>query len=255
MRTPLLAGNWKLNPGTTAEARTLAAAVAAGCRGLEGREAMVAPPFLTLPVVADAIAGSPVSLGGQNLYWETAGAFTGEVSGPMLIDAGCRYVIIGHSERRQFFAETDYTVAKKVAAADACGLAPILCVGESLAQRDGGETTTLVEKQVRHGIVELPAEGLARLVIAYEPVWAIGTGRTATPEQAQEVHGHIRAILRDVAPADIADSVRILYGGSVKPGNVDELMACPDVDGALVGGASLTADDFLRIVHFQEFRS
>ncbi|HYB99237.1 MAG TPA: triose-phosphate isomerase [Candidatus Limnocylindrales bacterium] len=254
MRKPLLAGNWKLNAGTAAEARALATAVVAGCGAVHDREVMVAPPFVALPAVADVVSGSAVALGAQDLYWEASGAFTGEVSGPMLIDAGCRYVIIGHSERRQFFAETDYTVAKKVAAAHACGLAPILCVGESLAQRDSGETMTLVEKQVRHGIVELPAEGMATLVIAYEPVWAIGTGRTATPEQAQEVHGHIRAILRDVAP-DVADSVRILYGGSVKPGNVDELMACADVDGALVGGASLSADDFLRIVQFQEFPS
>jgi len=217
---------------------------------------VLAPPFVALTTVADAIAeaaaDSPVQIAGQDLYWEKSGAFTGEISGPMLVDAGCRYVLIGHSERRQFFGETDYTVAKKVGAADACGLSPILCVGETLEQRDAGVTMVVIEKQVRRGLVELTTEGLSHLVIAYEPVWAIGTGRTASPDQAQEVHAAIRTVLSDVAPRGVAQSLRILYGGSVKPNNIDELMACPDVDGALVGGASLQADDFLRIIHFQE---
>lgn len=252
MRTPLLAGNWKLQAGTRAEARALASAVAAGCRGLSGREVMLAPPFTTLRDVAEAVEGSPVAVGSQDLYWEKSGAFTGEVSAAMVADSGCRFAIIGHSERRQFFGETDYTVAKKAAAAVAAGLVPVICVGETLAQRDAGSTSTVVETQVRHGLVELSAEALEILVIAYEPIWAIGTGRTATPDQAQQVHAHIRSVLREAAPRGIADCVRILYGGSVKPGNIDELMACPDVDGALVGGASLVADDFLRIVHFQE---
>jgi len=249
MRTPLLAGNWKLQAGTRTEARDLASAVARGCRSLLGREVMIAPPFTVLREVVEAVSNSPVAVGSQDLYWEKSGAFTGEVSAAMIADTGCRFAIIGHSERRQFFGETDYTVAKKAAATVAAGLVPILCVGESLAQRDAQQTMQVVETQVRHGIVELSAEALETLVVAYEPVWAIGTGRTATPEQ---VHAHIRAVLRDAAPDGIADRVRILYGGSVKPGNVDELMACPDVDGALVGGASLVADDFLRIVHFQE---
>lgn len=252
MRTPLLAGNWKLQPLTRTEARSLASAVASQTRGVTDREVVLAPPFTMMTTVADAVADSPIRLAGQNLYWEQSGAFTGEISGPMLVDAGCRYVLIGHSERRQFFGETDYTVAKKVGAADACGLSPILCVGETLEQRDSGATAVLIEKQVRHGLVELTREGLARLVIAYEPVWAIGTGRTASPEMAQEVHAGIRAILREVAPPEVADALRILYGGSVKPENIDDLMACPDIDGALVGGASLNADHFIRIVRFQE---
>jgi triosephosphate isomerase len=251
-RTPLLAGNWKLQAGTRAEARELALAVARGCRGLEGRDVMLAPPFTALREAVEAVANSPVAVGSQDLYWEKSGAFTGEVSAAMIADTGCRYAIVGHSERRQFFGETDYTVAKKAAAAAAAGLVPVVCVGESLEQRDGGATMQVVETQVRHGLVELSAEALETLVLAYEPVWAIGTGRTATPAQAEEVHAHIRSVLREVAPQGIADRVRILYGGSVKPGNIDELMACPDVDGALVGGASLVADDFLRIVHFQE---
>ena len=255
MRAPLLAGNWKLQAGTRAEARALASAVARECRGLAGRDVVLAPPFTALRDVVEAVANSDVQVASQDLYWEKSGAFTGEVSAAMVADTGCRFAIIGHSERRQFFGETDYTVAKKAAAAFAGGLVPILCVGELLAQRDAGVTMETVETQVRHGLVELPAAGLETLVIAYEPVWAIGTGRTATPEQAQEVHAHIREVLRVISPDGIADKVRILYGGSVKPGNIDELMACPDVDGALVGGASLVAEDFLRIVHFQEFSS
>lgn len=255
MRVPLLAGNWKLNAGTRAAARVLASAVARGCRTLEGREVLLAPPFPVLRDVVEAVANSAVAVGSQDIYWENSGAFTGEVSAEMIADSGCRFAIIGHSERRQFFGETDYTVAKKAAAAVAGGLVPVVCVGETLAQRDSGATMKVVETQVRHGLVELAADGLETLVLAYEPVWAIGTGRTATPEQAQQVHAHIRAVLHDAVPDGIADRVRILYGGSVKPGNIDELMACPDVDGALVGGASLVADDFLRIVHFQETSS
>lgn len=255
MRTPLLAGNWKLQAGTLAEARALASAVADGCRGLSGREVMIAPPFTVLREVAAVVAGSPVAVGAQDLYWEKSGAFTGEISAGMIKDTGCRFAILGHSERRQFFGETDYTVAKKAVATAAAGLVPVVCVGESLAQRDAGRTMEVVETQVRHGMVELSADALEVLVVAYEPVWAIGTGRTATPEQAQQVHAHIRAVLREAAPDGIADRVRILYGGSVKPSNIDELMCCPDVDGALVGGASLQAEDFLRIVHFQESSS
>ena len=253
MRTPLLAGNWKLQPGTRKEARKLAEEVARGCRNLSGREVMIAPPFTALCDVARSVEGSAVRVGAQDLYWEKSGAFTGEVSAAMLADAGCQYAIVGHSERRQFFGETDYTVAKKAAAAFAAGLIPVVCVGETLAQRDAGEMMAVVETQVRHGLVELSADALGILVIAYEPVWAIGTGRTATPEQAEEVHALIRGVLRQASPDGIADKVRILYGGSVKPTNVDELMACPNVDGALVGGASLVAEDFLRIVHFEEF--
>jgi triosephosphate isomerase len=216
---------------------------------------MIAPPFPVLRDVASAVQASIVAVGSQDIYWEASGAFTGEVSAAMVADTGCRYAIIGHSERRQFFGETDAGVAKKAAAAFAAGLVPVVCVGESLAERDGGRTMQVISTQVREGIGGLSPEAFAALVLAYEPVWAIGTGRTATPQQAQEVHAHIRALVRGLAPAGISDRLRILYGGSVKPGNIDELMACPDVDGALVGGASLVADDFLRIVHYRELSS
>ncbi len=251
MRTPLLAGNWKMHCNA-AEARALASAIAEGTAGLAGREVLVAPAFTALVATAEALAGTTVRLGAQDCYWEDHGAFTGEISPSMLVDAGCTYVIIGHSERRQHFGETDYTVAKKVAAAHEYGLKPIVCVGESLEQRESGKALEVVEKQVRHGLVELPEDGMATLVVAYEPVWAIGTGKVATTEQAQEVHAHIRAVLQSFMPQGMSDRARILYGGSVKPDNVDELMACPDIDGALVGGASLKAESFVRIARFEE---
>lgn len=251
MRTPLLAGNWKLNC-MREEAHLLAAAIADGCKGLTDREVMVAPPYMAIATVREILVGTDIGLGAQNLYWEASGAFTGEVSGPMLVDCGCTHVIIGHSERRQYFHETDYTVAKKVAAAVDCGLSPVVCVGETLVEREAGSTMQIIEHQVGGGLCQLPAEHYPKLIVAYEPVWAIGTGKTATPAQAEEVHAHIRGLLADVLTPEAAEATRILYGGSVKPDNVDELMACPNVDGALVGGASLKADDFLRIVNFQE---
>jgi triosephosphate isomerase len=251
MPTPLLAGNWKLHCLRN-EARDLAAAIVDGCKDLVGRDVLVAPPYTALADTARALAGSDVALASQDLYWESSGAFTGEVSAAMVKDAGCSHAIIGHSERRQLFGETDYTVAKKVAAAAAAGLVPIVCVGETLEQREQGATMSVAEKQLRGGLFELPADGFQTLVVAYEPVWAIGTGKTATPAQAEEVHELIRVVLRSLTDEATADGIRILYGGSVKPDNVDELMARPNVNGALVGGASLKADDFLRIVHFQE---
>jgi triosephosphate isomerase len=249
-RKPLIAGNWKLNC-LQADAVALARAVVDGCKTVKDREVMVAPVFTVLGAVRQALDGSDVALGAQDVYWEPSGAFTGEVSAPMLRDVGCSHVIIGHSERRQHFAETDYTVAKKVSAAVDAGLIPVVCVGETLAQREAGATFEVIQHQVAGGLVELPQEHFSRLVIAYEPVWAIGTGRTATPEQAEDVHARIRELLASVLTPAAASAVRILYGGSVKPDNVDTLMACPNVDGALVGGASLKPDDFLRIVHFQ----
>jgi triosephosphate isomerase len=249
-RTPVIAGNWKLNC-LRAEAVALARAIADGCKGAANREVMIAPVYTVLAAVHEELAGGNVALGAQNLYWESSGAFTGEISGPMLREVGCTHVIIGHSERRQHFAETDYTVAKKVAAAVAAGLIPVVCVGETLAQREAGTTFEVIRRQVAGGLVELPAEAFASLVVAYEPVWAIGTGRTATPEQAEEVHASIRKLLEEVLTPAAAAEVRILYGGSVKPDNIDALMACTHVDGALVGGASLKPEDFLRIVHFQ----
>jgi len=216
---------------------------------------MIAPTFTSLSVVEQALSGSAVALGAQNLYWQDSGAFTGEVSAAMLRDAGCSHAIIGHSERRQYFGETEYTVAKKVSAAVAAGLKAVVCVGETLEQREAGTTAEVIERQVSGGLCELPADKYPNLIIAYEPVWAIGTGKTASPEQAQEIHCRIREMLSQVLTAEAAEATRILYGGSVKPGNVDELMACADVDGALVGGASLKAEDFLRIVHYEEYKS
>jgi len=239
----LIAGNWKMFKGPS-ETRAFAEAF----ESPEGVDVVLCPPYPSLATAVDA----GLTAYAQNVHWALEGAFTGEVSAPMLLELGVQGAVVGHSERRQFFGETDYTVAKKAAAAFTAGLIPVVCVGETLAQRDAGETMTVVETQVRHGLVELSADALEILVIAYEPVWAIGTGRTATPEQAEEVHARIRRVLREASPDGIADKVRILYGGSVKPGNVDEIMACPNVDGALVGGASLVAEDFLRIVHFEE---
>jgi triosephosphate isomerase len=207
----------------------------------------VAPPFTALAAAAEALRGGPVELCAQDVHWEKQGAFTGEVSAAMLADVGCRHAIVGHSERRQLFGETDETVRRKVGALLAAGLRPIVCVGELLAEREAGRTLEVAGRQLRAALAGLPAEPVAALTVAYEPVWAIGTGKTATAAQAQEVHAALRAILRELVGAT-ADAVRIQYGGSVKPENAAELMAQPDVDGALVGGASLVAGDFARIV-------
>jgi len=249
-RIPLLAGNWKMQ-GLRGEAEALARGIVAGCAATRGREVLISPPFTAIDTVARAIAGSPVLLAGQNLHWEPKGAFTGEVSAPMLRDAGCTHVIIGHSERRQFFGETDASVARKVEAAQAAGLVPIVCVGEMLAEREAGRTLDVIREQVSAGLLGQETTAIATLVVAYEPVWAIGTGKVATPAQAQEVHAFIRKTLAEVADSDAAQACRILYGGSVKPDNVDELMKEPDIDGALVGGASLNVESFVRIVNFQ----
>ena len=248
-RVPLLAGNWKMH-GSIGEATALATAVVDAVRGVTGREVLVAPPFPSLPAVAKCLSGSAVLLAGQNLYWEDKGAFTGEVSGPMLRAAGCTHVIVGHSERRQLFGDTDEWVARKVTAALRNGLTPIVCVGESLQEREANETWAVIDRQLRAALYGLDAGAVAKLVVAYEPVWAIGTGKVATPDQAQAVHGSIRKLLADLAGPAVAAAVRILYGGSVKPDNIDALMRQPDLDGALVGGASLSAADFTRIVRF-----
>ncbi len=248
-RRPLLAGNWKMH-GTRAETEQLLSALTTQVTNLSDREVVVAPPFTALETAARLLAGSPIRLAAQNLYWEPQGAFTGEVSGPMLKELGCLYVILGHSERRQYFAESDAQVARKVRAAQRDGLTAIVCVGETLEEREQGDTLTVIRRQIQVGLQGQEKAALAALVIAYEPVWAIGTGRTATPDQAQEVHAAIRATLAAMADQTTADAVRILYGGSVKADNVDGLMAQADIDGALVGGASLQADAFARIVHF-----
>jgi triosephosphate isomerase len=249
-RKPLLAGNWKMHC-LTAEARALAAGIKQEVAGLTDREVLVGPPFTSLAAVAEVVKGSNVLLAAQDVHWEDKGAFTGEVSAAMLRDIGCTHVIIGHSERRQLFAETDETVAKKVKAVRGAGLVPIVCVGESLEQREAGKTLDIVGAQVRNGLMGQDAAAIRALVVAYEPVWAIGTGKVATPEQAQEVHAFIRKTLGQMVGEDAAAACRILYGGSVKPDNVDELMAQPDIDGALVGGASLKVDSFARIVKFE----
>ncbi|OAN39417.1 triose-phosphate isomerase [Chloroflexus islandicus] len=250
MRTPLIAGNWKMYK-TIGEATALVRDLLAGLGPLADREAIVCPPFTALAAVAPLVAGSQLGLGAQNLYPEAQGAFTGEVSPVMLADIGCRYVIVGHSERRQYFGESDAFVNRKLRAALAHGLRPIVCVGESKPQRDAGQAEPIVTAQVRAALVEVTPAQMADVVIAYEPIWAIGTGDTATPADAQAMHAAIRATLADLYGADIAATVRIQYGGSVKPDNIDELMAQPDIDGALVGGASLQAASFLRIINYQ----
>jgi len=250
-RTPMLAGNWKMHC-MRGEAAALARALVASVGQTKGREVVVAPPFTALETVAGIIAGSCIQLGAQNVHGEPKGAFTGEISAAMLTDVGCTHVIIGHSERRQYFGETDASVNARLLAALAAALTPIVCVGETLAEREAGKTGTVVDGQVRGGLAGLDAAAIARCVIAYEPVWAIGTGRTATPEQAEEVHAAIRKLIAQLAGEAVAAGVRILYGGSVKADNVDALMAQPDLDGTLVGGASLVAADFTRIVQFQE---
>jgi triosephosphate isomerase len=246
-RTKFVCGNWKLNK-TAAEAVALVKEVAAGLGEAAGTvQVAVAPPFTALHAAAQAAKGTPVEVSGQDVFWEKSGAFTGEVSAAMLADAGCKHGIVGHSERRQYFGETDETVRKKTLALLDAGLLPIVCVGETLAEREANRTMEVVGRQVRQGLAGLSGEQLAKVTIAYEPVWAIGTGKTATTAQAQEVHAAIRQILRELGGA-VADVMRIQYGGSVKPDNAKELMSQPDVDGALVGGASLKAADFLAIV-------
>jgi triosephosphate isomerase len=249
MRKALMAGNWKLNL-TIQEAVDLAKALGEGISDLPDREVMVAPVFTALAAVAGVLDGSSIALGGQDLFWEERGAYTGEVSASLLRDAGCSHVIIGHSERRQFFGETDEAVNRKVRAALAGGLVPLLCVGESLDERESGREHEVVAAQVSGALKGFSADEAAGIVLAYEPVWAIGTGRTATPEQADEIHGYIRGLLSATFGDIVSDRLRILYGGSVKPENVDELMARPHIDGALVGGASLEPESFVRIARF-----
>ncbi|NLF40251.1 triose-phosphate isomerase [bacterium] len=250
MRTPVIAGNWKMYK-TVAEAVAMVKDVRARLSGVSGVKAVVCPPFTAVKSVADALAGSGIGVGGQDCHWEKEGAFTGEVSAEMLKEAGATHVIIGHSERRQFFGETNETVNRKARKALAVGLTPIVCVGEMLADREAGNTEKVVDDHVTNGLAGIPADEIKRIIIAYEPVWAIGTGKTATPQQAQEVHAFIRGRLERLWDKATADAVIIQYGGSVKPENVKELMAQPDIDGALVGGASLKAESFEQLVRFK----
>jgi len=245
VRRNFVAGNWKMNT-SLAEAVALARAVADGSAGT-AVDLAVAPPYVYLAAVADAVKGSGVAVSAQNMYFEAKGAFTGEVSAQMLLDVGCSYVILGHSERRHIMGESDELINRKVKAALAAGLNPILCIGELLEEREAGRTSAVCERHVTEGLAGVNASDMARVTIAYEPVWAIGTGRTATPEQAQEVHAEVRALIGKLYGPDVAGALRIQYGGSVKPENAAALMSQPDVDGALVGGASLKADSFLAI--------
>lgn len=246
MRRPLIAGNWKMNTDQ-ATAVALAQGVVAGAGEVRDVDLLVCPPSIYLQSVAAQLGSSGVALGAQNMAAEGNGAFTGEISAAMLVDVGARYVILGHSERRSLMGETDEVVNKKTHAALAAGLTPIVCVGEQLEDREGGRTSEVIASQFAGSLADISADGAAKIVIAYEPVWAIGTGKVATPEQAEEVHADLRRLLADRYNGPIAEGVRILYGGSVKPDNAAELMSQPNVDGALVGGASLKAADFLGI--------
>ena len=248
MRTPLIAGNWKMHLNLE-QAAELAAATARVAESCTDREVMIAPPFTALAAVK-AVAGESLILGAQNVCWEEKGAFTGEISPLMLRESGCKMAIVGHSERRHLFMEDDGMVNRRLRGAMAHGLTPILCIGETLEQREEGGTMEVLEGQIRAGLDRVVPDGPDALVVAYEPVWAIGTGKTASSAQAQEAHAFVRRLLVDLYEKNIAEGIRILYGGSVSPAGVDELMAQADVDGALVGGASLSAESFERIIRF-----
>ncbi len=250
MRKPMIAGNWKLHK-TIGESTTLVAELIKAVAANKDVEIVVAPVYTALSKVAETVAGSNVKLAAQNCYPEPQGAFTGEVSVPLLKDAGCEYVIIGHSERRQLFGETNELINSKARALADSSLGTIFCIGETLEERETGEMFNILRRQVTAGLKSITTDQMATVVVAYEPVWAIGTGKVASDEQAQEVHAFIRALLAELYNEETAAATRILYGGSVKPGNVDGLMTQPDVDGALVGGASLNAEDFARIANFE----
>jgi triosephosphate isomerase len=250
MRRPLIAGNWKMHT-TAQEARQLASAVVQASVKVSDRDVMIAPPYTALAVAGSVISDTDVMLGAQNVHWEEKGAFTGEISAAMLKEVGCVMAIVGHSERRHVFGETDLMINRRVTGALRSGLIPVLCIGETLEQREAGQTLQVLEDQIRQGLAGVEVTDGGNLVIAYEPVWAIGTGKTATEVQAQEVHSFIRNLLADIYEKNIAAGVRILYGGSVKPDNIDILMQQDDIDGALVGGAALKAESFERIICFQ----
>lgn len=250
-RKPVIAGNWKMHT-LPSEGVKLAADLVSALHEADEIEVVIAPPYTHLSLVGQSIKNSPVKLAAQNLNAGDFGAFTGEISSPMLKELGCEYVIIGHSERRQYYGETDQSVNEKIIAAIDHNLIPILCVGETLDEREGGKTLDVILKQLQGGLKGLSKEKCTTIIIAYEPVWAIGTGKTATDEQAQDVHHFIRKTISQLFDKNLGSAVRILYGGSVKPENIDNLMAQPDIDGALVGGASLKAESFERIVKFKK---
>ncbi len=245
MRKPLIAANWKLNK-TISETQEFISGLIPAVKDLSGVDIVIAPPFTSLSAAAEKLKGTNVTLAAQNVFYEEKGAYTGEISPLMLIDIGCKYVIVGHSERRQYFNETDDIVNKKIKAAKKAGLGVVFCIGESLDNREAGKTFDVLNREIEKGLNGIDPEDM---VIAYEPIWAIGTGRTATPEQAQEVHSYIREKI-NVLYSKKADEICIIYGGSVTPENIDSLMACKDVDGALVGGASLKVESFIKIIKF-----
>jgi len=249
-RRVLIAGNWKMHM-TGADAKMLAEKVAAAGRGATERDILLAPPFTAVGVVSEVVADADIIVAGQNVCWEEQGAFTGEISPLMLKDIGAAAALVGHSERRQIFKESDQLINQRLLGGLKHGLMIVLCIGETLDERESGQTLAVLEKQIRAGLDGVSVADMARVVIAYEPVWAIGTGKTASTEQAQEVHGFIRKLVVGLYEKNIAEGLRILYGGSVKPANVDELMAQPDIDGALVGGAALDAESFGRIINFK----
>ena len=249
MRKPLIAGNWKMHM-TLQEAVKLVSFLKEKLQGVSDREILVCPPFTAIAILKEILKGSNIRIGGQNCHFEGKGAYTGEISPVMLKDLGCDYVIVGHSERRQYFKETDEFVNKKMKAVFSTGLVPIVCVGETLKEREDNITFKVIENQVKAGLAGLEKESAEKLVCAYEPVWAIGTGKTAKPEQAEEVHAVIRKLLGGIYGDEISGRIRILYGGSVKPENMKELMACPNIDGGLVGGASLDGESFVKIVDY-----
>ena len=253
-RIPMIAGNWKMHLNAK-EAGELALALKKGLSPDLPHEVLVAPTYTNLWVVREALAGSKIILSSQDVHWEEKGAFTGAVSPTQVIDAGCTHAIIGHSERRKIFGETDEIVNKKMKAALKYKITPVLCIGETLEEREAQQTYRVLETQLTGAFAGLKAEEVSCVVIAYEPVWAIGTGKTATPEQAQDAHTFVRKQMERLYGRDYASAVRILYGGSVKADNIDTLMAMPDIDGALVGGESLKADKFLRVIHFEEVLS
>ncbi len=250
MRKPIIVGNWKMNK-TTKKATLFIEELKKQLANYTGVEVVVCPPFTALNKVAEVLEGSKISMGAQNMYPEPAGAYTGEVSPLMLLEVGCDYVIIGHSERRTLLNETDEIINKKLKVASTYRLKPILCLGENIKERDAGKTQEIVHNQLIKGLADLSKDDVSKMVIAYEPIWAIGTGRTATPEDANAIHKFIRQTLNDIYDQNLASKIRIQYGGSVRPDNIDELMVQSDIDGVLVGGASLDIRSFVRIVKFK----
>jgi triosephosphate isomerase len=249
MRRPIIAGNWKMHK-TVRESVDFARQLMIAYAESPDRRVIVAPPFTSIYTVAAVLMGSVIHVAAQNLHDKQAGAFTGEISAGMLVDAGCEYVIVGHSERRTIFGEKDDVINRKLKAAISSGLKPIFCIGETLEEREAGRTFAVIERQIKEGLNNFTADDIKNIVIAYEPVWAIGTGRTATPEQAQEVHACIRTVMGKIYGDDLAGLLHVIYGGSVNPGTIGGLMAQTDIDGALVGGASLDVESFVKIIRF-----